>query len=163
MRSYQKKCTYCKEDKQKCNHYHEQRTIFKKLSSASVKSISVNCSYFEPIAKAGDIIQFQMNDGFYKKQVIHATDSGKTFFVILAKTSKNREIFTREIFDYYGEILNEKKYFIEDYFGNNSFMAGIVNYKYVTKVIKNQELNEEKLYKFKSDNSCVFDFLKGDK
>jgi len=141
MRYFLKKCIYCKDDKYKCEFYKEQKEFFKKISLSSVKSISINCSKFQPIAKIGDVIEFEMNGFNYIRQVVYASENNKTFFVLIAKNNKQYDIFTKYVND------KEKYYFIKDYWhNNNKFMVGVVNYKFIKKVLRNQIIDDNQFF-----------------
>lgn len=138
MRYYIPQCRYCKINKNQCESFLSIKEHFKNISISNVKSVNIKCNKFIPIAKTGDIIEFEMCGSIIKRPVFYVDNKCKTFMVLTARNKKNKELFTNTIYDYRG---NEhyKKYFIEDdiYDINNNLMIGFVNYKFIKRVIRN--------------------------
>lgn len=129
-------CTYCKHDRKECDIYRNIRNSFKSVKCEDAKSIKINCKKFEPKAVQGDLIQFEMNGELITRPVFYPSND-KTFFVLTSNNQRNKDIFTRYTYGYNGDE------FVKTYYSdekrcdiNDNLMLGIVNYKFIRKVVK---------------------------
>lgn len=141
MRFYVPQCRYCKTKKNDCKSYYAIKQFFKNSFSIEIKSANIKCNDFIPIAKVGDVIEFEMCGNILKRPVFYIDSKFKTFIVLTARNKKNKELFTNTIYDYRGDE-HYKKYYIEDeqYNINNNLMLGFVNYKFIKRIIKNVDI-----------------------
>ena len=161
MRFYIPQCRYCKYNSKVCPVYSNIRECFKNINCFDVKSIKVNCKEYEPIAKIGDIIEFEMCGNIIKRPIKDISQNNKTYIVITAKNSKNKELFTNVSYDYQGNEIYKKYFDDSEYLDlKDNLMLGFVNYKFIKQVVKNVKIpNMEKPIL----NYGMFDFLKAKK
>ena len=162
MRFYNKKCTYCKTKREQCEAFKSQRELLKNLKNNYIKSISINCSSFMPIAQKGDIIEFSMNGKMFKKMVWSVSNNHRTYIILTANNQKNRELFTRTKWDNNNETIF--RYF--DYLSEEDIEQGVpanlmfafVNYKYIKRVARKAKNNFKK--KKKNETNLIVNLWK---
>lgn len=109
----------------------------KKLKCDSVISNRINCRGFTPIARVGDVIEFEMCGNTISRPVFHVSANFKTFIILTSNGERNKELFT--LYQEWSCGSKERTYYDDNdhYNIKNNLMLGFVNYKFIKRVVRN--------------------------
>lgn len=158
MRYYISQCRYCSYLKSSCKTKANIKDFFKNINIENVSSIRLKCKDFKPIAKVGDIIEFEMCGSILRRPVLYVENNYKTFIILTSNNQRNKELFTLTSYDFRGDEHYKKYYSDEEHYNiKNNLMLGFVNYKYIKRVIKNVNIPN---MEWENKLDCkMFDFL----